>query len=622
MRSSLFALSAFALIGASLGLACSANSGDDAETSEAAVTDEELAKKAIAILGGKVEGAQQQCQRCHDVNQATLKKWADDYRKAMEVLKDDSKTADERISWMRRDVSNEGSTFSASKIGFLAAGAHLGGASVSQERHPTTYEHSQVLKKLFEGKDDAYKGFRRDTLMPVEPEYDRLAPGEYETIMQWVDKGMPKLAEMIPEEPRPTSCTDDFTQLRAHAIEIKNKSWESQNIDARVPMFACDASDASLDCFSQKRDGKDIFPSAATLDYAKSWAINNSTVRILRELQYKTYFWMRQSADGRFVANGVSGGGEDRAAIADLAPALTGGAPRDIWATASYDPDFWPDNKGFMFQGTSNGATFCAQSLLENPATTRVSFNEPQCSKLNSVGLYQSVGQRVGDNSIADHFVINGKFASDDPGRTARTQDLVPTFGPDAKAIVRVMLARGNDAEAGYEVVQSVEMPTPFEGDIMMSRSATLLGARVAGEGKALGYSIRKLSPVATENPREPYRFSLKPVGRVCMVGNKANFSFDERFLVTHHYTSRDDFASDEAYAPYKEKGTADLFLADFVTGKKVKITNMMPGQIALFPHFRSDGWIFFLVRDANLQKDFIVASDAALRMEKETPTP
>ena len=61
MRSSLFALSAFAIIGASLGLACSASSGDDGETSEAAVTDDELAKKALAILGGKVEGAQQQC---------------------------------------------------------------------------------------------------------------------------------------------------------------------------------------------------------------------------------------------------------------------------------------------------------------------------------------------------------------------------------------------------------------------------------------------------------------------------------------------------------------------------------------------------------------------------------
>ena len=26
----------------------------------------------------------------------------------------------------------------------------------------------------------------------------------------------------------------------------------------------------------------------------------------------------------------------------------------------------------------------------------------------------------------------------------------------------------------------------------------------------------------------------------------------------------------------------------------------MKPGQYALFPHFRSDGWIYFLVRDKN----------------------
>jgi len=39
----------------------------------------------------------------------------------------------------------------------------------------------------------------------------------------------------------------------------------------------------------------------------------------------------------------------------------------------------------------------------------------------------------------------------------------------------------------------------------------------------------------------------------------------------------------------------------------------MQPGQYALYPHFRSDGWIYFLVRDKNNGKEHAVASDAAL---------
>jgi hypothetical protein len=291
-------------------------------------------------------------------------------------------------------------------------------------------------------------------------------------------------------------------------------------------------------------------------------------------------------------------------------------------ASARYDPDFWPDNKGFMFQGTPSQGVFCAQSLLTNPATTRISFSEPQCSKLDTVGLYQTVGQKIGDNSVADHFVVNGKFASDNPGQTASDHDLAATFGPDAKAIIRVMFARGNDAEEGYQVKQSVELPVPFEGDIMMSRSSLLLGARVAGENKPLGYSIRK---VTSTFAGDGYRFNLRQAGRICMPGNKANFSFDERFLTTHHYLTREDFESDAAWAAYKDKGAADIYIADFVTGKKMRITRMKPGQFAIFPHFRSDGWIYFLVRDAsdpNAKKEYVVASDWALKQLEATPTP
>ncbi|MGE0872527.1 MAG: hypothetical protein AB7P03_28485 [Kofleriaceae bacterium] len=33
-----------------------------------------------------------------------------------------------------------------------------------------------------------------------------------------------------------------------------------------------------------------------------------------------------------------------------------------------------------------------------------------------------------------------------------------------------------------------------------------------------------------------------------------------------------------------------------------------------IYPHFRSDGWIYFLVRDELNGVEYVVASDAALR--------
>jgi hypothetical protein len=42
----------------------------------------------------------------------------------------------------------------------------------------------------------------------------------------------------------------------------------------------------------------------------------------------------------------------------------------------------------------------------------------------------------------------------------------------------------------------------------------------------------------------------------------------------------------------------------------------MQPGQYALFPHFRSDGWIYFMVRTFGGETEYVVASDAALLLE------
>ena len=50
----------------------------------------------------------------------------------------------------------------------------------------------------------------------------------------------------------------------------------------------------------------------------------------------------------------------------------------------------------------------------------------------------------------------------------------------------------------------------------------------------------------------------------------------------------------------------------DLISGERTRITNMQPGQRALFPSFRSDGWIYYLVRTGSLP-EYVVATDAAI---------
>ena len=113
---------------------------------------------------------------------------------------------------------------------------------------------------------------------------------------------------------------------------------------------------------------------------------------------------------------------------------------------------------------------------------------------------------------------------------------------------------------------------------------------------------------------------STPEIARYCIKGAKPAISFDEKFFVIHHYVGAADYAelgfssaNDPTFQQMITKGTSNLYLVNIVTGAKQRITNMKPGQYALYPHWRSDGWIYFLVRDKNTNKEYAAASDAAL---------
>jgi len=573
---------------------------------------------ALAILGApqaRDPNAPAACSYtgCHSINPLTLRQWNQQLTSATSFLNGNASNED-KINYLRQDPRNPSTGFTPERVGLMAAGAHLAlGADVSKDRHPLTYAQGQLFASIFAGNDDLYGEFRDEMLMPVLTEYARLSASEYETVLAWFKKGMPKLDEIMHED-RPTSCEDDFGPLKAHASGVKNSNWSAQNKSNALPMFACapDATSATQ-CFTQQRNGADVFASSADVAFGKGWAQEGSTVRVLRELSSPNSFWLRSSADGRFAATG--GGRNGGAQAIDLQATLDGGK-RDIGLQASYDPDFWPDDKAFMFQG---GTKFCAQSLLEKPSTTLVTFGEPECSNLSSAsGLYQTVGQQLGDNSIGDRYILYSIWAGDSGQYSASARDTVPRAGADSAINVYVAVAKGNDVADGYRIFgDAVKLATPYRGDTMMARSGKMIGSRVAGEHGSLGYAIEELKPSVVAGH---YRFDLSPLGRVCMRGNKANFSFDERFLATHHYNEASDYGADEA--DYRAKGSADIWVADFVTGRKVRAVKMGPGQFALYAHFRSDGWLYFLVVDHESGKYYVAASDLAVRQVEATPTP
>jgi len=118
---------------------------------------------------------------------------------------------------------------------------------------------------------------------------------------------------------------------------------------------------------------------------------------------------------------------------------------------------------------------------------------------------------------------------------------------------------------------------------------------RLAGPAdRQLGYVLREVD--ATFDGTS-YTITTPELARYCVTGGKPAFSYDERWLAFHHYSG----------------GTANLYLIELATGVAVQITNLGPGQYALYPHFRSDGWLYAQVRDMTTGHEYTIASDAAL---------
>jgi hypothetical protein len=527
----------------------------------------ELAVASLKVLGADVADgscpggncASRRCAECHSVSLSGLRRWGDLTRSAWGECALDRDPADldqsaalAAVNCLRVEPTDGNSVFEAAKLGILTTGVQY-------------TDFRRLFQKAY---GDAwlvpYAVFKARVGMP-KGSHPKLSQKEYATLLKWFRANLDRLEEALPEPPPPSTCSETYDQaaLSAHIDAMKYDGWGALNEEAGVRPFGCAPGAPASSCF-----GSGAFP-----DRTSEWGAGQGIIRELTKLGFRTSFWTRSSADGRFVGNG---GGSAGATITDLQTGI------DIGVDASYDPGFFPDNSGFIFQGATGGAGICAQSLLE--VDHSIDFSEPQCISARGINLYQHVARGLGGG---DYFIINSQFTSDSGHASS---DPSAHFNARSTMKFTPMIFNGTT----YEQLKETIVDSPYEGDSVLSPSSRLVASRLSGpEGKSAGYVIRKVSATKFSSS---YAINIdKQVATICQSGAKPNFSFDERFVVTHHY----------------EGDRANLLLFDLRTGSHTQITNMPSGKYAQFPHFRTDGWIYFLVTGGG--DEHIAASDAAI---------
>ncbi len=579
--------------------------------------DKDQALASLRALGADVDGSTGRCAHCHSLSLYTVNRWgrnADQlYWTCFDEERAPNRPAIDKINCMRSDPANPNSGFEPQKLGFYAGASHL-----------PYFEN--MFKAAFPAEqwEAKYNQFRAQVQMPSQGD-DRLAQADVDGILAWTKKGLPYLEALLgrPGDP-PSTCSPVIKdELRTHIQSMATEGWEAKNLERGMMMFGCSNGATKLACFDQKNGGGgDIFPEASATTYGSTWTRDYPAqkLRVLREITFRTSYWMRSSADGRFFANGARSEDDpnmEGGMVSDLQNQLVDGAGyRDIPVRAAYDPGFFPDDSGFMFQGTQVGAGFCSMAILQNQATTRILFNEPGCSGSDEINLYQSVGASL-DGS--DYLAISGSFESD--GGQGRTSgDNIPGWFEKSYLELTPII---NDGQR-FKTMGMVQVWQPFFGDWGLSPSNLMVSSRVSGiderrQPKQMGMKFHLVEKTRTS---DGYKFALKDVGTVCVDGNKGAFSFDERFFATYHYVDADDWqelgyasADDRGFKDLLTRGSANIYVVDLLTGQSQRLTRMGPGQFALFPHYRSDGWMYFMAVDRNLGKRFIAATDGGIRM-------
>lgn len=523
-----------------------------------ALSDDDLAEQSLAILGTSTGTM---CAACHGITRQYVRYWRTQTDRAITACLTDLDVRDESIARAMLDCArvtpaNPQSDYSAAKLGIYAAATHLPWFDYTARRAYGDAADATLAQLQMQA------GMPRGGRTPLSQE-------QFDILAEWFARGVPRLDENLPPDPPPTSCTPGISNaVTTHVNAMATAGWRAINAANMMAMYGCGSATDPRDCLTSA-------PRATT------WEVPNvGVIRILHDATYTTQFWTRASPDGRFVAHGVDS--MTGAIIQDLQRGV------GVTTSAEWDPAFFPDNSGFSFQGQLKNT--CSMSVLtSNPSS--ITMNETGCTRILTLGQYQHMARASG----GDYFAADGQYIADDGGKVETVMDPAAGFTIAANVDITPMIFDGT----GFVAKPYVRINTPFEGDVVLSPSGTLSLARVAGPGdQQLGYVLRQIEATPSG---DSYLITAPEIARYCISGGKPAFSYDERWITFHHYE------------PY---GAANLFLLELTTGTVTRLTDMPMGQYALFPHFRSDGWIYAQVRDAAAGHEYTIATDAALVAE------
>lgn len=386
--------------------------------------------------------------------------------------------------------------------------------------------------------------------------------------------------------------------VAAHVTAMATMGWAALNRSHGMMMYGCAGAASPRDCLAS-------VPLVSDDDIgANRSALPAAHLRHLYSATTRSNFWTRSSADGRFVGRGTHVHDLSR----DVEIAATG---------AMYDPAFFPDNSGFIYQP---GGRMCPMSSLTTgtPSAIMITGAGSPCAG-SSVGLYQHLGASL-DGS--DYWATSAGTAAWDDGGHAATRTETPR-NERWTATATTSLSLMANTGAGFSAVGNRNVPTPLQGDAVISPSSQLLITRFVDDAGAYqGYILHRLEASHTG---AAIMASTTEIARYLVQGAKPAFSFDERWIAYHHYVGggagvEDDAtelgftgSDDPAFAEYTTRGASNIYILDLLTGRRTRVTNMAPGQYALYPHFRSDGWMYFTVRTLGTTTEHVIASDAAL---------
>lgn len=588
------------------------------------LTDDALAHQALDLLGASAVNGTGVCKNCHSLGRPTLTQWAQ-YTQAFSdaCLKDTDLGAQTAVDAMLacfHQQAGDGKPLAPKNFGIYAAAARLPWFTY-------VFDHAASISDASKEKSD----FVGDVGMPRSG--TPWTQQQFDIVAEWFARKTPLLLDLVPAD-QGDVCVDGLDQaaLSAHIEQMATAGWRARN--AQLPMlnFGCPQGQSGSACLG-------TFPLASASGATSDWqALGGAQIRVLYDnSQSLSTYWSRVSPDGRYLASGLlqTDGDGHNGQIIDLTDSHV------IPGNFRYDATFFPDGSGFIFQQEEGATTSssdteptdgtvsagaraltCDYSVLSS-SLTELTGDEPECSQVNGkLGLYQQLAASV-DGS--DYWVVHGSYTSDNGGFEPVLNNPSAAYEANSQVTLTPMV----DSGTGYTPGTAVQVALPRQGDPMLSPSGTLLTTRIKGRETAqaddsviaaeqAGYALYTLTKSASGSSSA----SVTDLGRICVQGGKPTFSYDERWMVFHRYVTDSDaqdlgFADADAtgFRDYKDSGSSNLYLVDLTNGSITRLTNMPPGKFALFPHFRSDGWIYFVVRTIG-QKEYFAATDAAILRE------